>query len=111
MMLICTRQNLAVFCLCLLGGILRGFGGYFAHFRDFGGILVILWGLGEFWSFFGFWRYFGHFFGFQGYFGYFWVLEVFWSFLGFGGILVIFRFRGYFGHFLGFGGILVIFRF
>ena len=25
--------------------------------------------------------------------------------------MVIFRFRGYFGHFLGFGGILVIFRF
>ena len=31
--------------------------------------------------------------------------------MGFGGILVIFRFRGYFGHFLGFEGILVIFRF
>ena len=31
--------------------------------------------------------------------------------LGFGGILVIFRFQGYFGHFLGFGDILVIFRF
>ena len=29
--------------------------------------------------------------------------------MGFGGILVIFRFRRYFGHFLGFGGILVIF--
>ena len=28
--------------------------------------------------------------------------------MGFGGILVIFRFRRYFGHFLGFGGILVI---
>ena len=34
----------------------------------------------------------------------FWVLRVFWSFLGFGGILVIFRFRGYFGHLRGFGG-------
>ena len=30
-------------------------------------------------------------------------------FFCFGGILVIFRFFGYFGHFLGFGGILVIF--
>ena len=29
--------------------------------------------------------------------------------MGFRGILVIFRFGGYFGHFLGFGDILVIF--
>ena len=31
------------------------------------------------------------------------------TFLVLGGILVIFRFWGYFGHLLGFGGILVIF--
>ena len=49
---------------------------------------------------------------FWGYFSHFLVLGVFWSFFfGFGGILVIFKFRGYFGHFLGFGGIFVIFRF
>ena len=58
----------------------------------FGGILVIFYVLGVFWSFIGFQEYFGYF-------------------LGFGGILVIFRFWGYFGHFLGFGGILVVFRF
>ena len=99
MMLICTRKNRAVFCLCLLGGILRGFGGYFAHFRDFGGILVILWGVGVFWLFFGFWKNFGHFLGFEGIFVIFWIFEVFWSFLGFRGILVIFRFWWYFSNF------------
>ena len=52
--------------------------------------MVILWVSGVFWSFFGFWRNFDHF-------------------LGFGDILIIFRFRGYFGHFLSFWGILVIF--
>ena len=67
-------------------------GGYFGHFLGFGGILVIFYVLGVFWSFIGFQEYFGYF-------------------LGFGGILVIFRFWGYFGHFLGFGGILVVFRF
>ena len=40
-------------------------------------------------------------FRFRGYFGHFWISGVFWSFLGFRDILVIFRFRG----------ILVIFRF
>ena len=34
---------------------------YFGHFLSFGGILVILWISGIFWSFFGFQKYFGHF--------------------------------------------------
>ena len=76
------------------GGILLvSIGGYFAHFRDFGGILVILWGLGVVWLFFGFWKNFGHFLGFGGILVILWVL---------GGILVIFRFQGYFGYFFGF---------
>ena len=43
--------------------------------------MVIFWVLGIFWSFFGFWGYFGYF-------------------LSLGGILVIFRFREYFGQFV-----------
>ena len=34
---------------------------------------------------------------------------MFWSFLDFWGILVIFKFQGYFSHFMGFESILVIF--
>ena len=44
----------------------------------------------------------GRFLGFGGILVIFWVL---------GGILVILRFRRYFGYFLGLGGILVIFKF
>ena len=64
-----------------------------------GGILVIFWVLGVFWSFFWVLEEFWSFFRFQGYFRHF---------LGFGSLLVIFRFRWYFGHFLGFGDILDI---
>ena len=82
------------------GNFLRFWGVYFAHFRDFGGILVILWVLGVFWSFF-------------------WVFRVFWSFLGFGdildilevggGILLILEVLEVFFSFCGFWRYLVIF--
>ena len=49
-----------------------GEGGYFAHFRGFGGIFLILWVLGVFWSFFRFRKHFGHFLGFYG------ILVIFW---------------------------------
>ena len=67
-------------------------------------------GLGHKWV--GFRGYLGHFLCFGGIL----VIFRFWGYFGpfffcFGGILVIFKFRGYFGHFLGFGGIFVIFRF
>ena len=52
--------------------------GYFAHFKYFGGILVIFLGFGDILVIFRFQGYFGHFFGFRGYFGHFLGLEVFW---------------------------------
>ena len=48
-------------------------------------------------------------FRFRGYFGHVLGFRGIWYFLSFGGILVIFRFLECIGNFLGFGGILVVF--